>query len=256
MNPSLPFPRNLLSPRLGDLLPFVPIIGRRAGRAENREIDADGLLRTLLQAHDGLMQGIIEKRTAEEFRKAREESLPEFSKIISTLAYVAHILKPRLAFGAIAYEALSSLENDFKNEGRDRFGATANDQAIYTVWTLRRIDRLFGEILESGPVSEDLKERDRELAGEFISYSVWSHFHLDCLVTAMRFDRVLQPSVLSEVCDGLRAIVNAYGVVREGLEIRAPRPVDPDLIPEIEPTEEERELLASSMKDMAFQVLE
>lgn len=257
MNPALTAQRNLLAPRLGEAFPFISFLGqRRSDRDHDSELKNDDFLATLMKAYDGLLQRVLDQRTIEEFTKARDEALPEYGRIILTLAHAAMVLKPKPARAAMVNEAINALENEFKVQGRDRFGQMAGDQAVFTVWTLRRIGRLLEDLATAGPVPSSLKPQDFELAREFNWCSLWAQFHLDCMVAAIRFDKAVQPEVLEQLCDGMRAIVNAYGIVREGLDLRSPREPDPELVPEIDPTDEELELLNASMRDMASETVE
>ena len=134
-----------------------------------------------------------------------------------------------------------------------RFGGPAKDQAMFTIWTLRRTSRLISKVA-SADISKDLKDQDEKLATAFSFYATWTQFHLDCMLGSMRFNKPIQLDVLPEIIDGLRGAVNAYGYARQGLNLRAPEP-EP-LIEAIEWDEEDQELLDSSMRDMALQSLD
>lgn len=150
------------------------------------------------------------------------------------------------------WEAFSEMEAEFRNHGEDRFGSPTKDQAMFTIWSLRKTSDLILKIARSGPVSDSQREQDSRLAGEFSFCTAWTQFHLDCLLAAIRTDRSVQPEVLTEIQDGLRAAVNAYGLARQGLDLRVP-PVEPQLIPP-EWDEEDEQLLRSSMRDMRDEV--
>jgi hypothetical protein len=69
------------------------------------------------------------------------------------------------------------------------------------------------------------------------------------MLASMRFKKPIHPAVLDELCDGLRAVVNAYGLVRQGINLRWPSGDDCALTP-YEWDEEDQGLLDSSMADL------
>ena len=64
----------------------------------------------------------------------------------------------------------------------------------------------------------------------------------------MHFDKAINPEVLTEICEGLRTAVNAYGLIRQGVDLRLTR--EEPVIAPYAWDEEDQELLASSMSDM------
>jgi hypothetical protein len=69
----------------------------------------------------------------------------------------------------------------------------------------------------------------------------------------MRFDKVIHPEVRSEIGAGLRAVVHAYGLIRQGVDLRIPRTA-PEVAPQ-EWDEEDQELLNESMSDLETEVV-
>jgi hypothetical protein len=122
------------------------------------------------------------------------------------------------------------------------------DQALFTVWTLRKISALAEKISDKEPVSEDQKGFDTECVKQFCTSMTWTNFHLGCLITAIRFDKSIYPEVLSEIIDGLRAAVNAYAWIRQGVDIRFP--IEEPIIKKLDWDEEDQELLDSSMSSL------
>jgi hypothetical protein len=164
------------------------------------------------------------------------------------------IVVPDAVMERVLGDSFCELEAAFRDEGVARFGGPAKDQAMFTVWSLRRTSSLIAKIASGAPVPPALKKDDEKIAGEFASCALWTQFHLDCLLTCIRSDRAVQLDVLPAIIDGLRAAVNAYGLARRGLALRVS-----ETEPLIEPynwDEEDRELLASSMSDMATETVD
>jgi len=171
-----------------------------------------------------------------------------YMRTLRAMSDLVKIIVPDSVIEILAGEYFSELNAELRDQGLTRFGASVLDQAMFTVWTLRKIHDLIPKISTSEPVAKANKAKDGQLAMEFSVASAWTQFHLDCLSAAIRFDRPLYPEVLVEITEGLRTAVNAYGLIRQGVNLR----VSPN-----EPTiearqwdEEDEELLNSSMHDM------
>jgi hypothetical protein len=202
---------------------------------------------------DGLLLPAIDAHTAEEFRAVRDVIFGDYARAVIALSGLVQMVVPEPTIERILGESFCEMEAEFKAKGLLRFGAPAKEQAIFTIWTLRRTSSLIAKIIAAGPVSENLREQDSKIASEFSAAIAWTQFHLDCLVCSIRFDKEIQIDVLEVVQDGLRAVVNAYGLARRGLVLRAP---SPEPVPSfIEWDDEDQELLESSMKDMAAETL-
>lgn len=75
----------------------------------------------------------------------------------------------------------------------------------------------------------------------------WTKFHLDCLITSMRTSKAIYPDALPEITEGLRAAVNAYSILRQGIELRSPS--QEPIVEAVDPDSEEMELLWESTFD-------
>ena len=203
---------------------------------------------------DGLLSRAIAAQTKNEFAIVRQEVFEDYTTAVTSLARLARIIVPEPVIERVLGESFSELENEFREHGLMRFGGPAKDQAIFTIWTLRRTSRLISKVAGSGIVPSELKEKDQQLASLFSFYATWTQFHLDCMLYAMRCRKSIQLDVLPEIIDGLRAAVNAYGYARQGLNLRAPE-AEP-LIEAVQWDEKDQELLDSSMRDMALEAFD
>jgi hypothetical protein len=235
-----------ISSGLNELITFVGFPTRRSTREIS--VSTAELFKGIKQILDDLLQRAIANRTGADFIRTREVLFPDYFKTISALSNLARVIVPAHALDRLVNESFSELEADLREQGLAKFGATARDQAVFTVWTLRKTTRLIAMISAAGPVPPEIKNEDAKIAAEFAITSRWSQFHLDCLIASMRFDKAVHPEVLTEICEGLRTAVNAYGLIRQGVDLRVPR-AHTEISPYIW-DEEEQELLESSMSDM------
>jgi len=237
---------------LGELRRFVGLPIKKSAR--QLSVSTEELFKGIASVAEELILRAIEKRTSEDFQAARKEVFGDYVRTIRILAELVDIVVPNSVIERLSGESFSELEADLRDQGTLRFGTTAKDQAIFTVWTMRRTSSLISKIAKCGPAPEESSELDTKLASEFLFYASWTRFHLDCLMTAIRLDKPIHPEVLPEIIDGLRAAVNAHGLIRRGVDLRVPRPEDPVIAP-VEWDEEDQELLDSSMLDMESEVL-
>ena len=195
---------------------------------------------------DQIITGAIEKRTAEDFRDARKESYPAYAGVMLALGSLANAIVPGPLMGRLNGEAFCEMEADLRERGLTAFGAEVRDQAIFTVWTLRRTSEVCEQIHKSA-APED-QGADSEFAEKYLTMAMWTRFHVDCLIRSMDLGRSLYPGVLAEMMDGLRGAVNAYAWARRGLALRMGS-AEPSVAP-IEWDEEDQELLDESTGDM------
>jgi len=232
---------------LGELPTFVGLPSKRS--SHELSADAEDLFKRIVSILNNFLLRAIDQQTSEEFVAARDEIFVNVAKTHRALGSLASVMVPRQTLNRLAWESFAEMEAELTEQGLKRFGATARDQAIFTVWTLRKMHRLLLRIVDGKKLEGELADKDREIAKEFNFFAFWSLFHLECLIASMRFNKPVRPEVLETICGGLRAAVNAYGFLRQGLELRMPAREDEPLKP-YEWDEEDEELLASSMADM------
>jgi hypothetical protein len=236
---------------LGELPAFVTLPVKNS---HELSLDAQELFTKIAEVRTNLVLTTIEAQSREHFRKVRDRVFDDVVRTDRALGSLAKVMVPTPTLDRITWQAFAELEADLSQHGMRKFGEMAKEQAIFTVWTLRKINRLLSKIVESGPLLGDLAAKDREISKEFSFYLLWAYFNLECLVASMRFDKPIQIDVLDEICDGLRAAVNAYGLLRQGLDLRFP--LEPEPPENMVWTEEDEELLASSMDDMETMEIE
>jgi hypothetical protein len=252
MNPALTIEQERAQ-RIGlsELLTFVGLPSKRSARELSGS--AEELFKGITGVLDDLLLRTIDRRTRAEFVAMRSEVFFGYFKAVVALSNLATVIVPKPIIEKLVVESFSELEAELRDEGLARFGTAARDQAVFTVWTFRKISRMISTIAAAPPAPKEIQREDERIAAEFSFCAAWAQFHLDCLVVAIRFDKAVSPGALSEICDGLRAAANAYGLIRQGVELRVP-PAEATVQPYIW-DEEDQELLDSSMRDLERQII-
>jgi hypothetical protein len=232
----------------GDRMAFLAVPAKRA--AEQITGTANDLIATIQNLLNQIIVDVCAKRTAEEFCAARSEYFPKYVQVMMALSGFISAVVPSSVVDRLTWESLSEMEADFRDEGRAAFGNDISDQAIFTVWTMRKIHDLVSGMDESKP-SRDV-QASNELAVKCVNYLLYSRFHLDCLKMSLRSERIIYPDVLEPISEGLRSLVNAYAYVRQMSDLRTPE-AEEELI-HIDFDDEEQELLALSMRDIPADV--
>jgi hypothetical protein len=234
------------TPAQEDRLAFLALPAKRASeQVAGTTNDIFVAVQTIL---DRMLSDVCGKRTAEEFCAARELYLPQYMRVMTALGNLVQTVVPVPVINQLCYESMSEMEADFRDEGRANFGQDIADQAMFTVWTLRKINDLVDQVSASDGPREGLKDSDAKLKKQFVNYILYTRFHLDCLKMSMRSGRAIYPDVLEQVSEGLRALVNAYSYIRQAsdlhFEVSDEEPISIDF------DDEEQELVALSMKDL------
>ena len=245
MNEALAIPQGLATLDLGDLLTFVGLSSRNSA---NISSNARESVKGITSFIDDILVSAIEKRTKAEFVASRDAALQNYARVVRVMSELAKIMVPPSVVERLVHECFSKLEADFRDQGLSRFGYAVRDQAIFTIWTLRKIHAIGSEIAGLPEVLEASKEADMKCASQFNFTMLWTHFHLDCLIAAIRFDKDVYPEVLSEITNEIKAAVNAFASVRQGADLRMP-PVEPTITP-YEWDSEDQKLLDASMLEI------
>jgi hypothetical protein len=145
----------------------------------------------------------------------------------------------------LSRESICELEADFRDKGMDAFGEDVRNQALFTVWTLRKVNDLVDQII-AAKLDDSQKKADSASCVKFNFHLFRAQFGLDCLNLAIETNKAIYPEVIDELTDGLKSMVNAYAHARQGLELRVPT-VEPTLT--IAPMDDEdRALLDISLR--------
>ena len=253
MNNAIAVEQSIGSVGLDDLLALVGLPSKRKAATTELSVAANDIFKGTKSFIDGLLLRAISAQTNEEFIAVRKEVLVPYIGAAMSLAKLFKIVVPKQVIAQALNASFIELENEFREQGAFRFGQAAKDQAMFTVWMLRRMSGLVSKIT-SAPTPDAMKEEEGALARSYAYNALIAQFHLDVLLAAMRLDTPVQLDVLPTVIDGLRAAVDAYGYARQGLNLRIPEPETVMTAPEWD--EEDQELLDSSMHDIQMQSID
>src|SRR5260370_35276222 len=92
----------------------------------------------------------------------------------------------------LARESICELEADFRDKALLAFGAAARDQAMFTIWTLRKINELVTNI-STVKLDQSKQKEDRDLSYQFNESALRAQFCLDCLNLSLRFNGTVYP---------------------------------------------------------------
>ena len=198
---------------------------------------------------DQLLLNVIEKRTAIEFSAAFQDAFPKYATMTLALSHFARVVVPPDVIDRLTRESICELEADFRDKALPVFGAAVRDQAMFTIWTLRKINDLIAQS-STIKLDESKREEDKKYCRAFNIHTLRAHFSLDCLNMALSISRPIYPEVMGELVDGLRGMVNAYAWARRGVALRIPA-IEPNVERPASDAEDEQ-LLMASMQNMAL----
>jgi hypothetical protein len=221
--------------------------------AKQLSISSEEMIKNICTILDRIVVNAIEKQTNNEFVAYRDAEFPTYLKAMRAFADYASLTIPKEVLDQLANNSFSEMEENLSEHG-DAFGLAVRDQAIFTVWTFKKIRVLIKKILDNQNVLEEHKNADNELAAKFGTYILWARFHLDCLTASLRTHKPIYPGVRDTIADGLRAAVNAYAYVKQGVDLRVP--VNEPKVGAVEWDQEDQELLDSSMRDIGRETIE
>src|SRR5271165_6610911 len=212
----LAMPKDLGAINVSDMLAFPSLPSERS--VKRLSVSADELIRNITSVADELVVRAIERRTAAEFVETRNEVFRKYFDAVRAYSDLARIVVPKHVLELLTTESLSQMEAEFGEHGLSAFGAAVRDQAIFTVWTMRKISDICRRI-NALSLAPELVEADLKPRTEYAFTAVYARFHLECLLKSMHLRKPIYPDVLSVVTDGLRAAVNAYTWAVRGLDL-------------------------------------
>ena len=193
----------------------------------------------------GILGSIIESRTRADYQREFQRSFSKYVGLTLAMSHFASAVIPRESIERLSRESICELEADFRDKGMDAFGEDVRNQALFTVWTLRKVNDLVDQII-AAKLDDSQKKADSASCVKFNFHLFRAQFGLDCLNLAIETNKAIYPEVIDELTDGLKSMVNAYAHARQGLELRVPT-VEPALT--IAPMDDEdRALLDISLR--------
>jgi hypothetical protein len=207
------------------------------------------LLRELVSVLDRQLLAAVATRSAAEFSSVRERVLLRYIRALHALQDTASNLVSDETIHRIADSVIAELSADLEKQ-ESRFGRKLIDQTVFTLWTLQKLRALQRQILSAGDVPKEKMAEDSALLCEYQMASWWASFHVDVLFAAIKFDRPICEQIRETICDGMRAVVNAYVIMKDALVLRCPPAEEGAPATALPWDEEDEQLLASSMRDL------
>ena len=190
----------------------------------------------------------IQKRTEVEYAAHFENAFPTYVGLLLVISSFVQTVVAAPLIQKLTWESLCEMEADFRDQAANAFGEAMRDQALFTVWTLRKISDLIVHI-HSTKVDATKVAQDKQCSNNFIYHVYRANFSLDCLRMSLQRNLAIYPEVLDCLKDGLRSVVNAYAWVRQGVELRAKEQYEFPI--EIKWDEEDEQLLSASMQNLS-----
>lgn len=191
-----------------------------------------------------ILRAAIETRTRTEFSAVFLDAFPKYAAIGTAVSHFATAVIQKQLREQLVRESICELEADFRDKGLEVFGAKVRDQALFTIWTLRKINELTAQII-AVPATAVQGAQDQEYCSHFNLNALRAQFSIDCLSMSLEIQQPIYPEVLEELIEGLRAMVNAYAWARRGLDLRVPIE---EPVPDISLMDEE----GAALEDMSF----
>jgi hypothetical protein len=210
---------SLLPEREEGILSFLA--SRSKGSVRFLSPSATDVMNGCSEAIRQILYAVLEARTQTEFERVFKAEFPKYVLLILATSKFAAAVVPKSLLERLTRESICEMEADFRDKGLAAFGAAVQDQALFTVWTLRKINELVTQIVAVKPEDPKQKE-DSEYCAQFNLSLFRAQFSLDCLNASLETGQAIYPEVLEKLVDGLRAMVNAYAWARRGLDARVP----------------------------------
>jgi hypothetical protein len=218
--------------------------------AEKKLVRSDErLIQELSNVLDRQLIAAVNARSKEEFESVRQNVIPRYARALRAIQdTVMNLITPDMLQALLSF-AVTELAEDLEKQRESRFGEKLTEQALFSLWMVPKIADLAQRIVVAGEVPPDKRAEDLKLLNEYHSSSLWMQFHLDVLFESVKFDRPICEPIRETICDGLRASVNAYVIMKDALSLRQPRMEDAAPAPPLPWDEEDEQLLAQSMRD-------
>lgn len=232
--------------------PFdVGTLGAFFGESDSVQINLvrsdEELIRKLSSVLDNQLLAVLETRSALEFAEIRVKIWPKYIRARRALSDTMSNLASESNMEAISKVYFATLVTDLQKQRGIRFGDALTDQAVFSLWTLSKINALARKVNRAGEPRD--KDADLKLNAEYQVCALWGLFHLDAIVAAMKFKKTVLEDVQAVICEGLRTFVNVYAILKDALLLRVSQ-AELSTTAVLPWDEEDEQLLASSMKDI------
>src|SRR5208282_3765380 len=168
---------------------------------------------------ESMARQLIGCRTKEEFCKQRGDVFHKYANSALAVNSMVRSVMTNIDLSEINQKAINSTMKVFRLDGAAYLGVEGKGEVLFCLSTLKRAFRLVKFILAK-QVPPELKGEDSSLALQFASQVIFCELNLDCLRLAISGEESLNPEILEEILEGLRASVIAYSTARQAMELR------------------------------------
>ena len=203
---------------------------------------ADHAIRGVVSLIDDILTTVVDSHKGDEF----DRCFPSYAQMVLAYSAIMRQTITPTVMQRVVWQSLLEEEGELREKGLPVFGEAVTEQAIFTVWSMRKI----GDLIEQISVAPELQSpssEDIEFCRKFTYHALRARFSLDCLHFAIRHQRSLSPDMVEHIHDGMRSAVDSYAWARQGLDLRSPR--QESLEVKVDWDEEDQELLDASMSD-------
>lgn len=240
----------------GQTIEGVHLLGLPAEKPAKRDLSgsADQVVRAVANVLNQMIMRVIDTRTSDEFLAAYNQVFTPYMQLVGSLSQIVSAIVPRTVLVRLAHESFSEMEADIRDNAVAAFGADMRDRAVFTVWTLRKINDLMEICAGSVPDGDGDREKDKEFSSFFLAHALRARFGVDCLVASMQSRKTIRPEIMPPLADTLRSAVDAYAWIKRAADLR--RPDTEEELTVAAWDDEDEQLLKESMYDMANEHVE
>jgi hypothetical protein len=247
MNPTIALPQGFGLSGKGEQFAFLSFPSRKS--KQQLSGSADEAVRNIAAILDQVLTTAIGKRTASEFIALRDEAFSSYAGIMISLATLVRSTVPAPVMESLSAQSLCEQEAELRDHALPAFGSAIRDQALFTVWTLRKINDLSQRISSAPAVASCGDREDPDALKMFTFHGLRTRFHLDCLTASLRHNQPIFPEVLIAISEGLRSAVDAYAWIRKISDSRLIQ--EEPVLEFLDLDEEDRQFVEASGRNMA-----
>ncbi|MGB8535146.1 MAG: hypothetical protein WCD57_01920 [Acidobacteriaceae bacterium] len=220
--------------------PVLAVPTRQSSQQISSKVDH--AIQGVVSLVDDILTTVVDSHKGDEF----DRCFPAYAQLV--LAYSA-IMRQTISPAVMQRVVWQSLieEEELREKGLPAFGEAVTEQAIFTVWSMRKIGDVIEQIV-AAPQLQSGNADDMEFCRKASYHALRARFSLDCLHFAIRHHRALSPDIIERIDDGMRSAVDSYSWIRQGLDLRLPRQESFEV--KLDWDEEDQELLDASMSDV------
>src|SRR5713101_2834057 len=95
----------------------------------------------------GILSNMIATRNRAEHHREFQLLFPKYVGLTLAMSHFATAVIPRESIERLSRESICEMEADFRDKGTEVFGEAVRSQALFTVWTLRKVNDIVDQII-------------------------------------------------------------------------------------------------------------